>query len=228
MDADTPVTGLPNTYDLTPLHTTTPKRYKTARRALGVAVVAGAVCSWWFLDSAPYPYAQRLLLDLPLPYLSLKRLDRMLKPEAGERILEIGPGTGLQSLHTAPQLTGGGTLDIVDIQQEMLDHVMRRAVEKNIDNITPNLADAHKLPFDDGTFEAAYAVTALGEIPEPATTLSELHRVLRPGGRLVIGEFFDRHQIRLPRLIDLASEAGMRLEKVIGPPFAYYARLQHL
>ncbi len=208
------------------LNATSFNRRKTTRRVLGFAAVAGAVGSWWAFDTAPYPYAQRLLLDLPLPYLSLSRLDRILQPQPGERILEIGPGTGLQSLHTAPQLRHGGRLDIVDIQQDMLNHVMRRAAVKNIDNITPNLADAHKLPFADCTFNAAYAVTALGEIPEPATTLGEIQRVLRPDGRLVIGEFFDRHQIRVPRLVDLATSVGMHVEKIIGPPFAYYARLR--
>jgi ubiquinone/menaquinone biosynthesis C-methylase UbiE len=69
-------------------------------------------------------------------------------------------------------------------------------------------------------------VTALGEIPDPAATIGELRRVLKPTGRLVIGEFFDRHQVRLARLIDLATGAGLHVEKVIGPSFAYYARLR--
>jgi ubiquinone/menaquinone biosynthesis C-methylase UbiE len=42
-------------------------------------------------------------------------------------VLEIGPGTGLQALHIAGLLGGGGRLDVVDVQQEMLDHAMSRA-----------------------------------------------------------------------------------------------------
>jgi ubiquinone/menaquinone biosynthesis C-methylase UbiE len=209
---------------MSPLLLGSTDRRKTIRRFAAGAAVAGAV-SWWAVDSAPYPYAQRFLLDLPLPFLSLSRLDRMLRPRPGERILEIGPGTGLQSLHVAPQLEGG-SLDIVDIQQQMLDHVMRRADAQGTGNITPNLADAHELPFGENSFDAAYAVTALGEIPDPAATIGELRRVLKPTGRLVIGEFFDRHQVRLARLIDLATGAGLHVEKVIGPSFAYYARLR--
>jgi ubiquinone/menaquinone biosynthesis C-methylase UbiE len=150
----------------------------------------------------------------------------VLQAREGERILEIGPGTGLQSLHVAPQLGPNGLLDILDIQQEMLDHVGRRAKEQGVDNIVPNCAGAHELPFADGSFDAAYLVTALGEIPDPARTLAELRRVLKPFGRLVVGEFFDRHQIRPSSLISLAEGAGLRVARLHGPPFAYYAVLR--
>ena len=201
------------------------QRRRNIRRAVaGTAAVAG-LATWWLTDSAPYPYSQRWLLDLPLPFLSLRRLDGMLQARPGERILEIGPGTGLQSLHVAPQLGRDGRLDIVDIQQPMLDHVVRRASEKGVRNIMPTLADAHRLPFDDGAFDAAYLVTVLGEIPDPTVTLTELRRVLKPTGRLVVGEFFDRHQIRPTGLIGHAAGAGLWIGALIGPPFAYYAGL---
>jgi hypothetical protein len=54
-----------------------------SRRALAVtgasAVAAvAATAAWWYTDSAPYPYAQRKLLDLPLPSLTNRRLDALL------------------------------------------------------------------------------------------------------------------------------------------------------
>jgi ubiquinone/menaquinone biosynthesis C-methylase UbiE len=49
----------------------------------------------------------------------------------------------------------------------MLDHVMRRAAARKISPIVPARAAARDLPFDDGSFDAAYLVTALGEIPDP-------------------------------------------------------------
>src|SRR3954471_14757277 len=102
-------------------------RGTTTRWVLGGAAAAAGAAAWWLTDSAPYPYSQRWLLDLPLPFLSLRRLDSVLRAQPSDRILEIGPGTGLQALHIAPQLSHGGQLDIVDIQQEMLDHAIRRA-----------------------------------------------------------------------------------------------------
>jgi ubiquinone/menaquinone biosynthesis C-methylase UbiE len=185
--------------------------------AAGVAALLG--------DKAPYPYALRHLLDIPLPLLTGRRLEVLLQPRPGERVLEIGPGTGLQSLHVAPRLGADGQLAIVDIQQQMLDHVMARAARHSIDNISPHLAGADALPFPGEHFDAAYLVTVLGEIPQPQAALAELRRVLKPGGPLVIGEFADRHHVTLPTLIRMANDAGLSFRRRTGIPFAYYALL---
>ena len=188
------------------------------------ALAAGAAAAV-LSDKAPYPYAQRRLLDIPLPLLTRRRLDALLQPRPGEQVLEIGPGTGLQSLHVAPQLGADGRLAIADIQQQMLDHVMARAARSSIGNISPHLASADVLPFPDAQFDAAYLVTVLGEIPRPQAALAELRRVLKPGGRLVIGEFADRHHITLPTLIQLANDSGLHFRRRTGVPLAYYALL---
>lgn len=199
---------------------------KVVRWSLAGVAAAATTAAFWFQDTAPFPYSQRWLLDVPLPFLTRTRLDAMLRPQEGERVLEVGPGTGLQSLHVAPQLGESGQLDIVDVQQPMLDHVAGRADEHGIGNIVPRLADGHDLPYADGTFDAAYLVTALGEIPDVPRTLRELRRVLKPEGRLVVGEFFDRHQVRLSTLASEAESAGMVLRRHIGPSFAYYGELR--
>jgi ubiquinone/menaquinone biosynthesis C-methylase UbiE len=203
-----------------------PKMLSTGRSrfALAGAVAAAGAAAWWLGDKAPYPYAQRRILDLPLPYLTAARLDDVLRPAPGERILDVGPGTGLQALHVAPQLGPDGRLDVLDIQQEMLDHVMRRAGREQQRNLVPTCSDACEMPFEDDSFDAVYFVTSLGEIPEPRRALNEAARVLAPGGRLVVGEFFDRHWITFHRLRGLTREAGFRLEDWTGAPFAYLAR----
>lgn len=187
--------------------------------AAGVtAAAAGAVLS----DRAPYPYSLHRPLDIPLPLLTARRLDSLLETRAGQQVLEIGPGTGLQSLHVAPQL-GGGQLAVVDVQPEMLEHVMARAARRSIRNIAAHRADAAALPFADAAFDSAYLVTVLGEIPGPLAALMELRRVLKPGGRLVVGEFADRHHVPLATLVRLANDAGLHLARRAGVPLAYYA-----
>jgi SAM-dependent methyltransferase len=197
------------------------------RKLIAGAGAAAGLAAWWLTDSAPYPYAQRALLGLPLPFLTNRRLDALLAVRPGERVLEIGPGTGLQALHVARQLGDSGRLDIVDIQQAMLDHVMRRASASRLDGVIhPAQADARELPFGDGAFDAVYLVTALGEIPDPLAVLREARRVLRSGGRLVVGEFFDRHFVSLVSLLRQANAADLELTATLGPPFAYFARLR--
>jgi ubiquinone/menaquinone biosynthesis C-methylase UbiE len=141
-------------------------------------------------------------------------------------MLEVGPGTGLQAMHVAPKLGPTGHLDIVDIQQDMLDHVMRRARRKELTTITPSLSDARDLPFGDDLFDAVYLVTALGEIPDPGRVIAEAARVIKPSGRLVVGEFFDRHWIPFSRLRRLAAEPGFRIDDWSGVPLAYLARFR--
>ena len=96
----------------------------------------------------------------------------------------LGPGTGLQALHVAGLLGDEGRLDVVDIQDEMLEHVMTRARAAGITSIAAAQADARQLPFPCATFDAACLATVLGEIPDPAAAVRELRRVLKPSGRL--------------------------------------------
>lgn len=201
---------------------------RRGKAALAGGAVAVGAAAWWLGDKAPYPYAQRKILDLPLPYLTSSRLTDMLRPVPGERILDVGPGTGLQALHIGPQLGAEGRLDILDIQQEMVDHVMRRAERDRLGNIHPTCSDACEMPFEDGTFDAVYFVTSLGEIPEPRRALDEASRVLAPGGRLVVGEFFDRHWISFHKLRGLTRDTGFKLDDWNGAPFAYFARFERL
>ena len=150
----------------------------------------------------------------------------MLAPAAGERILEVGPGTGYYTLELAGWVEPGGTLEIFDLQQEMLDHTMRRAAEGSVANLVPTLGDATELPYEDGSFDAVVLVAVLGEIPDQQAALSEIARVLRPGGRLVVGELVGDPHYTSPRALERrAADAGLSLEERSGPPFGYFARL---
>ena len=100
----------------------------------------------------------------------------------------------------------------------MLDHTMRRAGDEAVTNVEPRLGDAQALPYDDASFDAAYLVTVLGEVPDQDAALRELRRVLRPNGRLVVGELFgDPHMVGAASLRHRATGAGLRFERRVGP-----------
>jgi SAM-dependent methyltransferase len=194
----------------------------------GAAVVAGAAL-WWRKNPSACPYSQRFWVEAPHPLITRERLREILEPKAGERILEVGPGTGYYTLDVAEWVKPDGQVDILDIQQEMLDHTMLRAGGRGLSNINPTRADATAMPYDDGTHDAAFLVTVLGEVPDQDAALRELARVLKPGGRLIVGELLgDPHYVRLAPLRLRASGAGFTYERRVGSPFGYFVRLAKL
>jgi ubiquinone/menaquinone biosynthesis C-methylase UbiE len=189
----------------------------------GAAVFAYAV--WWRRNPSPCPYQQRFFLEVPHPFLTRARLRRILAPQPGERVLEVGPGTGYYTLDIAQQIAPDGVLDILDLQQEMLDHTMRKASECHITNIVPTQGDAQELPYPDATFDAAYMTVTLGEVPDQDAALRELRRVLKPSGRLIVGEIFgDPHMVTFGSLRAGAEAAGLQFEQRLGKRVAYFAR----
>jgi ubiquinone/menaquinone biosynthesis C-methylase UbiE len=202
------------------------ERKRTAGVAAGIAGAALlGVGLWWRRHPSSCPYGLRLSLELPHPFLTRPRLREILAPKPGEKVLEVGPGTGYHALHVAQWLEPGGTLDILDVQREMLDNTMRRARELGISNVVPTHGDARELPYPDDTFDAAYLNFVLGEVPDQYAALRELRRVLKPGARLVVGEALpDPHMVKVEALRERAEAAGLRFERRLGRPFGYYAR----
>jgi ubiquinone/menaquinone biosynthesis C-methylase UbiE len=191
-----------------------------------VAALLGAAL-WWRKNPSACPYSQRFFVELPHPFITRERLREILEPSPGERVLEVGPGTGYYALPMAGWLGPDGRLDVLDVQQEMLDHTLRRATEQGVSNIVPTRADARELPYPDDAFDAAYLVTVLGEIPDQGAALRELRRVVKPGGRIVVGELLlDPHMVTHRALRDRASAAGLTVERKLGGPLWHYTRLQ--
>jgi ubiquinone/menaquinone biosynthesis C-methylase UbiE len=196
------------------------------RAALGLAAAGGiAAALWWRKNPSACPYGQRFWVEAPHPIITRDRLRAVLRPEPGERVLEIGPGVGYYTLDMA-KWVGGGSIEVFDLQQEFLDHVMQRAGERGLTNIVPSQGDATGLPYEDTSMDAVVLTAVLGEIPDPVAALREIRRVLKPTGRLVVGELFgDPHFTTLTSLKRQSAEAGLAFEERSGNWFAYFARL---
>lgn len=192
---------------------------------LGVGAAVAGAALWWRKNPSACPYGQRFWVEAPHPFITRSRLKEVLDPEAGERILEVGPGTGYYTLDVAGWVGQEGEVQILDIQREMLDHTMGRANERGLTNITPTEGDATALPYEDGSFDGAYLTTVLGEIPDQDTAVRELARVLKPGGRLVVGELLgDPHYVTFGSLQERAGAAGLGFERREGGILGYFAR----
>lgn len=194
----------------------------------GAVLVGGAALAMYAVrartDPSACPFGRHFFLELPRPTLSRGRLRELLAPRPGRHVLEIGPGTGYYALDIAPRLVPGGALEIFDLQQGFLDATMRRAGERAIANVIPTRGDAQALSYADRSFDAAYLVAVLGEVPDTRAALAELRRVLKPGGRLVVGEALpDPHMIAPEDLRKRAEAAGFRSERRVGGRFGYGA-----
>ncbi|MBO9625317.1 MAG: class I SAM-dependent methyltransferase [Microbacterium sp.] len=109
---------------------------------------------------------------------------RAVAPKPGERILDLGAGTGSSSASLA---RSGAEVVAADFSPGMLAEGRRR--HGRIRNLSFVEADATDLPFADAEFDAVTMSYSLRNVNDPKKALRELFRVTKPGGRLVINEF---------------------------------------
>lgn len=103
-----------------------------------------------------------------------------LDPQPGERVLDVGTGTGRAAREVAVR---GASVVGVDIAQELLaaarEHTSPQGIEFQV-------GDAEALPHDDASFDAAVSTFGVMFSVEPQTAATEVARVLKPDGRLVV------------------------------------------
>lgn len=110
-----------------------------------------------------------------------------LVPVAGERILEVGCGSGVLCRQVTPGVVPGGKMIGVDISPEFLRIAQRYAVNANLpETILWSAGKAEVLPFQDASFDGVFAARLLLHVQDPQAVLKELVRVVRPGGRVVV------------------------------------------
>jgi SAM-dependent methyltransferase len=110
----------------------------------------------------------------------LELLLDLLRLRPGERILDVGCGSGI---FTAPLIARGAQVTGAEPSLPMLH---RAVTDLPADRFTPLAADVRALPFADGHFDASVSITALEFVAEGRRAMDELFRVTRPGGRVVV------------------------------------------
>lgn len=105
-------------------------------------------------------------------------------PRKGMRILDIAAGTGTSSAALAAH---GAHVTAADFSEGMLAEGRKRQAGNPLIEFVQ--ADAMQLPFDDDSFDAATISYGLRNISDPRQALAEMHRVVKPGGRVVVNEF---------------------------------------
>jgi len=131
----------------------------------------------------------------------LQARDRMVI-EPGDRILEVGVGTGINaSLYPSHcHITG------IDLSTSMLDKARERVARQGLPNVRLLEMDAANLTFADDSFDIVYAPYLVSVVPDPVLVVREMRRVCRPGGRIIILNHFRS-----------ANPVLSRIERAISP-----------
>ena len=105
-----------------------------------------------------------------------------LAPKPGERVLDIGCGSGATTLMLAEAVAPGGEAVGVDISRPMLDVARRRSA--GMTGVRFHEADAQSEPFAAAGFDAVFSRFGVMFFEDPAAAFANIHRALKPGGRL--------------------------------------------
>jgi ubiquinone/menaquinone biosynthesis C-methylase UbiE len=168
---------------------------------------------WQLEGTAPEAYEKYLVPALFAPF--AERLIEIAEPRRGDRVLDVGCGTGI----VARVAAGRGCRAVgADFNPLMLETA--RAAEPAIEWLA---ADAGALPLPDASFELVACQASLQYFPDRAAALREMRRVLAPGGRLALSVWRSReHQ---PAWLRLAEALDRHVDPEVGDvmraPFAF-------
>ena len=171
-----------------------------ATRALSVAVVENAFVEAVY-DKVSTVYD--LTYGPTLHPGRLQAIERM-GIKAGDRVLEVGVGTGINLALYPREATVTG----IDYTAAMLEKARERAARKNAAPVRLLQMDAADLRFADDSFDIVYAPYLISVVANPVKVAQEMYRVCRPGGRVIILNHFlspNRFLSRLERLISPAT-----------------------
>ncbi len=104
--------------------------------------------------------------------------------EKGQVILDVGSGTGVHSIALAGKVA---KVVALDSSIQMLEHARAKSMKQDVMNVGFVCGSALHLPFPDNHFDALFSVCMLCFVKERATAILEMKRVLKPGGKMVVG-----------------------------------------
>ena len=138
---------------------------------------------------------------------------RIANDRPGQRILEVGVGTGL----SLPHFRADAEVTGIDVSAEMLERARRRVARLRLSHVKALLEmDAENLTFADDSFDSVLALYVASVVPDPARFAAEMRRVCRPGGTIVVVNHFMSDNFVMRRierqLAPLAGKIGFHAD----------------
>lgn len=136
---------------------------------------------------------------------------RVANLQARFRVLDVAAGPGTLALLAAQTVK---SVDALDFAGDMIELLVERARQAGVTNVTARVGDGQELPYADGSFDAAFSMFGLIFFPDRARGLTEMKRVLSPGGVAVISSWCPFSEAPL-----LAAVMGALAEQLPDLPF---------
>ena len=174
--------------------------------------------SWQLEGSSAEAYERYLVPIATAPWAD--HLVSLAAPRPGERVLDVGCGTGIVARTVAPQVGEHGQVTGLDLNDGMLA-VARAAATTIRPAIKWRQGDAAALPFEDGSFDIVTCQYAMQFFPDPSNALREMRRVLVPEGRLalMVGRSVEQNRVYGWISDTMARHAGPRAGVMMRSPF---------
>jgi ubiquinone/menaquinone biosynthesis C-methylase UbiE len=119
---------------------------------------------------------------------------RLVAAAPTDHLLDVGAGPGTLAFMAAPRVA---RVTAIDFSPQMIAALERRKQHEGVENIEARVMDAQALQFENASFEQAFSLFAFMFFPDRAKAFTELKRVLKPGGRLLVATWapIDRRPI---------------------------------